>query len=77
MKDRTKAKLKVLALAEKRERPILVGEVSLLLGEYCRLEDAERIVYELVAEGKLRPVTEAESKKYDVKWGFMWCRQGK
>lgn len=77
MKDRDKAKRKVLDYAERKERPILVGEVSLLLGDLCRLKAAEALISELVREGELRPTTVFENQSYDIRLGFVRCKKGK
>jgi len=48
--SRDEAKARTLALMEDRDRPVLIGEVALACGTLWGIEDAERLLEELVME---------------------------
>lgn len=48
--SRDEAKARTLALMSQRDRPVLVGEVALACGTLWGIEEAKRLLQELVAE---------------------------
>jgi hypothetical protein len=48
--SRDEAKARTLALMTDRDRPVLIGEVALACGTLWGIEEAERLLQELVAE---------------------------
>ena len=48
--SREEAKNRTLALMAERDRPVLIGEVALACGTLWSIEDAVRLLEELVAE---------------------------
>jgi hypothetical protein len=48
--SRDEAKARTLELMTQRERPVLIGEVALACGTLWGIEEAERLLQELVAE---------------------------
>lgn len=48
--SRDEAKARTLALMNDRDRPVLIGEVALACGTLWSIEEAERLLQELVAE---------------------------
>lgn len=67
---REQARQKALWLFTRTDRPVLVGHLALELAYYS-LDDAESVLLEMVRDGLIRPVTEAEKKEYDIRHGFM------
>ena len=64
------AREKALWLFTRTERPVLVGQLCLLL-PYYSLDEAESILMDLMVEGKIRLLTDKEKKHFDVRHGFM------
>lgn len=48
--SRDEAKARTLALMKDRDRPVLIGEVALACGTLWGIDDAERLLEELVVE---------------------------
>ena len=62
----------ILAYAHKRlPRPILIGEMAVLLGWWATLKDTEIIMNEMVAEGLLRCLTEEERRGFGIRHGYL------
>lgn len=61
----------ILAYANKRyPRPILVGDVALMLGWWATLRGTELMLDAMVNQGLLRAATKAECRTYDVRQGY-------
>lgn len=63
MKDRAEFKKKALDFILKKEAPVLVGEIALLLGRFCSLMDAESLLSELAEEGHIRRLSPDELER--------------
>jgi hypothetical protein len=63
VKDRAASKKKALDFILKKEGPVLVGEIALLLGQFCSLTDAESLLTELAEEGHIRRLSPNELEK--------------
>ena len=59
------------AYAKSRLGPILIGPFAAHLGWWATLSDAEEILNILLERGVLRLLTEAETIKYDVSYGYL------
>lgn len=57
----------LLKLAYRRERPVLVGEATLVLGEYWSLAETGALLWDLVHEGALRAATIWEYGHFDIR----------
>lgn len=61
----------IMAYAHKRApRPILVGDVALMLGWWATLRGTEQQLDSMVNQGLLRAATLAECHTYDVRQGY-------
>jgi predicted nucleic acid-binding protein len=61
---------KVLDYFQKQtDRPVLVGQICLALN--LRINEAETLLEDLVTEGKLRYVTPAEKRQFDIQQGYV------
>lgn len=71
MKDLAASKKKALDFILKKEGPVLVGEIALLLGPFCTLTEAEAILSELASEGLIRQLTPKELHKIDRRLAYI------
>lgn len=65
------AKKVILGLAANSLKPLLIGITAVRLGSCWTLEEVEEIFQELVVEGDLRPITQAEKERFDLREGFV------
>ena len=64
-------KQSILDHAKKRDpRPILTGEVALMLGWWASLRDTEAVLDDMVKDGVLRFVTNEECLTFGVRHGY-------
>lgn len=64
------AKAVVLNLASRHHRPILIGEVSVMLGTWS-LEETEQLINEMVEDGDLRKINAKEAWKFGRETGYL------
>lgn len=72
--SREEAKKTILRHAERREHPVLVGEAALVLGPLWSLTEVESLISEMVREGGIRPITEEEKARWDLRHGYTRCK---
>jgi hypothetical protein len=60
----------VLETYARTDRPILAGPTSMLRGWQGTLAETEDLLEDMVRDGKLRRVTDAEKRQYDVQTGY-------
>ncbi len=72
-KSRDEAKETVLRHAERRDHPFLVGEVALAIGPLWSLTEVEGLISEVVRGGGIRPITEEEKERWDLRHGYIRC----
>ena len=68
--DAAAHKKMILEAYARTDRPILAGPVSMLRGWAGSMAEAETLLEEMVVEGTLRRVTDAEKKRFDVQTGY-------
>lgn len=61
------ARKKVLELAYRREKPLLVGEASISISPLWSLSETLDLLWEMVDRGELRPATIYEYSKWDIR----------
>lgn len=52
-------------------QPILVGPVSMLRGWHATMAETETLLEDMVSEGTLRRITEAEKRRFGVQAGYL------
>ena len=60
----------ILETFAKTDTPILAGPVSMLRGWCGTLSEAVTLLEDMVQDGKLRRVTDAEKRRFDVQGGY-------
>jgi hypothetical protein len=66
-----KARVVLLSLFEKTTRPVLVGPACIALGPLWSLAETYALFESLVAEGRLRHLTDDERRRFDVSEGYL------
>lgn len=72
-RDHDEAKKKVLQSAGNRDRPILIGEVSVMLGAWS-LTETEDLLKDMVDDGSLREITPKEARRFSRTHGYLRCK---
>jgi len=73
-KDIDRAKERVLRFAKDWDRPIMIGEVSVMLGVWS-LDETEELLNEMVDDDKtLRKITPKEARRFRRNHGYLRCK---
>jgi hypothetical protein len=69
--NRDAARAKALTYLETRQRPLLVGYLTLLLGHPWRVDDVQALMDELKDAGHVRELSAEERRHFDVREGYL------
>lgn len=69
--ERREAKQRALEFIQRKQSPVLIGELCLYLGPYCTLKEAEGILTELAEENQVRRLTPDELGRLDLRLAYV------